>query len=244
MVGDHQRPRAGPKRVHLAAQPRERRVGREQVLGRNAPHCDHQGRGDELDLPIEVAAAVRRLIGPRVAIAGRAALEHIGDVDVLATEADRLQHGREQLPAASDEGLAPPVLLRPRRFADEHPARPGVTDPEHGLRARLAEGAARAGGHRRPQRVPVEARFGPRRTGRCRGDRPDRLGKWLGRCRGGRQRTSYVHVHAERLEVGEPATVAHRPRSRHAGGRPPADRGGRRKRSRRRHTHTAGPDAA
>src|SRR4029077_5374570 len=63
--------------VHLAAQPPERRVRAEQALGGDTPHRQHELWPQQLDLRPQVRQAGRHLLGLRVAVARRAALEHV-----------------------------------------------------------------------------------------------------------------------------------------------------------------------
>ena len=60
-------------------------------------------------------------IGPRVAVVGRPALDHVGDVAGAAVDAELLGHQPvEQLARSAHEGLALEVLVPPRRLAHEH----------------------------------------------------------------------------------------------------------------------------
>ena len=64
----------------------------------------------------------RHLLRLRVAIAGRAALEHVGDEDVArAARPMAQQHGIEQLAGALRRRVRPAVLLRAGRLADHQP---------------------------------------------------------------------------------------------------------------------------
>ena len=105
-------------------------------------------RLDQLDLPEEVRLARLDLVGLRIAVPRRAALDHVGDVDVGALEADPGEQLLEQLPRLADEGDALLVLVEARRLADEHQLGVGVPRAEHDLRPPLGEPAARAGGNR------------------------------------------------------------------------------------------------
>ena len=101
------------------------------------------------------------------AVAGRPALEDVGDVDVLAAlHSERRQHVVEELPGLSDEGLALRVLLGARRLADEQPFGADVAHAGHRLLAGAREAAGDAGIDVRGEVAPVErgdahdARFG------------------------------------------------------------------------------------
>ena len=71
----------------------------------------------------------RHLVGLRVAVARRPALDDVGDVDLVARQADRLDDPGQQLPGAADERLALPVLVLARRLADEHQSASGLPTP-------------------------------------------------------------------------------------------------------------------
>ena len=75
------------------------------------------------------------------------ALQHIGDVDVLAGQPGDGQKLVEVLAGGAHERLALQILVLARSLADdEHPGL-GIAHPEHRLRAAIAQGAAAAGGH-------------------------------------------------------------------------------------------------
>src|SRR5437763_3560056 len=95
------------------------RLAREQ-LSREVAECRDDARLDELDLAEEVALARLDLVGLRVAVAGRAALDDVRDVDLAAFEADPGEQPLEELPGLADERHALLVLVEPRRLADEH----------------------------------------------------------------------------------------------------------------------------
>ena len=158
--------------------------------------------------------AARHLFRPGIAIAGRAALEDVGDEHRFARQADGQQHGVEQLPGAAHEGLALAVLLGARRFADDQPLGTGVADAEHGLRARLAQLAGRTGRDALAQRTPVDAGLERRRRRRA-GARAaagwaaaarSALAAAARRCDFWRRVPRHPAIDAERVEVG----VAHR----------------------------------
>src|SRR5205085_12552751 len=114
---------------------------------------------DERDLLPEELRALRHLLGFRIAVAGGAAFEHVGDVDVLAAlETDRGEYVIEELARLADERLAEPIFFRAGRFADQHPYGFLVADAEHGLRSALVQAARGARGHRLLERDPVALR--------------------------------------------------------------------------------------
>ena len=61
--------------------------GVEQPLAGEAPERHHDGRLDQVELGAQVGAARVDLVGPRVAVVGRPALHHVGDVATVAGDA-------------------------------------------------------------------------------------------------------------------------------------------------------------
>src|SRR6476469_1647067 len=88
-------------------------IAAEQLGGEVAERADDR-RLDQPHLFEEVGTTGLDLQRLRVAVAGRPALQHVGDEDLLAREADLFQHLVEQLAGAADEGHALPVLFGPR----------------------------------------------------------------------------------------------------------------------------------
>ena len=88
----------------------------------------------------EVSDAVVGFFERRRAVFGRTALEHVGDVDLVAAEAHALgDHVGQELAGAADERLALTVFVGARGLADEH--QPGLGRPgaENCLGARLGQ---------------------------------------------------------------------------------------------------------
>src|SRR5438270_780867 len=73
----------------------------------------------QLELPLEIWRARLSLVGHRVAVHRRAALEHVGDVHIRAAESNSCQQRVEQLAGGADERLALPVLVEPWRLTDD-----------------------------------------------------------------------------------------------------------------------------
>src|SRR5215217_1827203 len=113
-----------------------------QQLGREvAERADH-ARLDQLDLPVQVRLAGVDLVELRVAVAGRAALEDVGDEHVGPLEPDLAEQLVEQLAGPADEREPLEVLLLAGGFADEHQVGVGVARPEHHPGAALVQRAA------------------------------------------------------------------------------------------------------
>ena len=107
----------------------------------SAEQHQHLG-GIELDLPGEEGRAGLDLFRRRRAVAGRAPIDGIGDVDIVLGKPDRLKHAVEQLPGAADEGLALQILVAAGRFADQHEARAVAAAREAEALRRALERAA------------------------------------------------------------------------------------------------------
>ncbi len=117
-----------------------------EKLGGEIPERRDELRLDELDLTEEMRLARRDLLGERVAIPGRTALEDVRDEDVGARELDARQQLVEKLPGLADERHTLLILVETRRFADEHQVGVRAPGAEHDLRSTLSErtaGAAR-----------------------------------------------------------------------------------------------------
>ncbi len=138
-----------PRHVEDAAAQLRDWLGRAQErLRRELAQGHDHARLDERQLLEQERLARRHFIGLGIAIARRAALDHVGDVDLLAGHAHGLDDLGEQLAGAADERLALLVLVLARRLADEHQAGLRVADAEDHLpaaeRGQLAARAARA----------------------------------------------------------------------------------------------------
>ena len=128
-----------------------------EELGREVAERADQLGPDQRDLREQVRLAGADLGGQRVPVAGRPALEDVGDEDVLAAEADALQERGQQLARGADERDAEPVLVIAGGLADEHQVRGRVAVAHDHLGAPL--GAGRSACSRRPRRgVGLESR--------------------------------------------------------------------------------------
>src|SRR5439155_2400881 len=112
------------------------RAAREK-LRREVAECRDDGGLDQLDLAEEVALARLDLVRLRVAVARRAALQHVRDVDVLPRHPDASKQLLEQLPGLADERETLLVLVESRRLADEQQVGARIAGTEHDLRAAL-----------------------------------------------------------------------------------------------------------
>ena len=119
-------------------------AGTREQPGQGVPAQDQDDVGaDDLDLSVEEGGAGIHLGGLGVAVAGRPALDHVGDVDVVPVEPDALEEPGEHVPGGADEGLADPVLGLPGALPHRHdPRRPGPVPGTAWMRAAVE----RAGG--------------------------------------------------------------------------------------------------
>ena len=117
-----------------------------EELRREVAERRDQLRLDQLDLPEEVRLAGLDLLGLRVAVARRPALQDVAHVDVLARQPDAGEQLAEQLPGGADERHALLVLVEARRLADEHQLGGRRARAEDDLGAGLGERAALAAG--------------------------------------------------------------------------------------------------
>src|SRR6266566_1123100 len=118
----------------------------------------------------------------RLAVAGRAPVDHVGDLHSAAVETDRRQHAVEQLPGAADKRPSDAVFVRTGRLADDHDRRRRVAvDKNRVRRGPLQRAAVKFRDQRRQRRHAVGAGGEPA----CRlGGFAQRFGQ--GRGRGGR----------------------------------------------------------
>src|SRR5271165_1576058 len=81
-----------------------------------------------------------------VPVAGRAALDDVGDVTTTPVNGELLgQQPIEELAGPSDERLTGEVLVLARRFADQHQASGGIPRREDHLGPSRGQGARNAG---------------------------------------------------------------------------------------------------
>src|SRR5258706_3032707 len=93
-------------------------------------------RLDNPQRPFEEPATVSSFVGPRRAIAGRAAAENVADEYLFSLESAAVDEAVKHLPGAADKRFAAAVFVSPRRFADEAHLRIERAHAEHRLRPR------------------------------------------------------------------------------------------------------------
>ncbi len=116
-----------------AAQPRDR-IGRAQqtLRGELAERDDHLGL-DGINLPEQELLTLLDLVGLRIPVARRPALDHVCNVHVRARKADGGDDLRQQLPRPPDERLALDIFIGARRLANKHEVSIRITDAVHDL---------------------------------------------------------------------------------------------------------------
>jgi hypothetical protein len=109
-----------------------------EVAERMAAERHDQARTDQGELDLQPRHVVGHLVGTRIAVAGRAGLDDVGDVDLLAIEPGRRQQLVQQPPRAAHERPALLVLAGAGRLADDHHVGRRAALPWHHVRRRLA----------------------------------------------------------------------------------------------------------
>jgi len=146
--------------LHGAVQARDADIRLQDELRGEVPQR-HQELGiDGARLLAQVRRAQLDLLGTRVAVSGRAALQHVRDEHVLADEPGDGQQLVEVLARRAHEGLALQVFVLARRLADDHDACFGIAHAEHRLRAAVGQGALAAPFHLRAYLVERNMRLG------------------------------------------------------------------------------------
>ena len=136
-----------PRLVEASAQLGHAELGlQDELRGEVAQAHDHVGP-DAADLLAQKRRAGLDLLGFGVAVAGWAALHHIGDVDVLAAQTRLGEQRVELLARCADERLALQVFVAPRALAHEHHARVRIAHTEDQVGARLPQRAQLAIAH-------------------------------------------------------------------------------------------------
>ncbi len=113
-----------PEPVGLPPQLRYSDIGLKKQLRREVAQRDDDGRVDEGQLPFQVGATGRDLIGPWIAVLRRTALDHVGDVAVGPIHAQFLgQQAVQQLSRPAHERESLLVLPGTGALAHEHQLR-------------------------------------------------------------------------------------------------------------------------
>ena len=123
-----------------------RDVRPDEPLGGDAPQAHHDLRPDDAELLPQPGQAGVPLFGQRVAVLRRAALDDVGDENVLVPR--QVHRGEilvQQLAAAAHKGQALLVLVFAGAFADEHHFRRFGAGAEHHVGAGLTQAALAAG---------------------------------------------------------------------------------------------------
>src|SRR5579864_7656472 len=132
------------KVVPVPAQFSHGRVDGQKVFGRGSAEGHNYLGADGSDLPHQEGNAGFALVALRGSIPGRAALHHVGDVNIFAAQTHGRDHVVEQLPGAAHEGQALFVLVGARTFAHKHQFGMDVACAKDDVFAAFAEAAASA----------------------------------------------------------------------------------------------------
>ena len=130
--------------LHAAVQARNAHLRLQDELCGKLTERDQDFRVDGTRLLAKERRAGLDFLGSRVAISGRAALQHVGDEYVLAAQAGAPKQLVEVVPGGTDERLALQILVFARRLADEHHTCVRVANAEYRLRTAVAQRAAAA----------------------------------------------------------------------------------------------------
>ena len=95
-----------------------------RAAGRHAAQRTEDFRAEDLQLAHEVRQAVGDLVGRRRAVVGRPALQDVRDEDLVARQVDGLDHFRQELSGAADEGECSAAATIPFIFFVWKPFRP------------------------------------------------------------------------------------------------------------------------
>ena len=136
-----------PGLVKLATQAHDALICAQDELRREVAQAHDDVRPHAADLLAQKRRARHDLLGPRVAVSGRTALDHVGDVDLVAREARVAKKRIELVTGGADERLSPQIFVPSGPLAHEHHAGAGIAHAEHQVRARGAERAQLAVAH-------------------------------------------------------------------------------------------------
>ena len=117
---------------------------RSSACAAKLPRAQMTRRPQAGELLLDNRPARRHLVGQRVAVLRRAALDDVKNVDVVASQADGLDDAGEKLAGRADERLALGVLIMSRRLADEYQVSRRVAGAEHHLPTTLVQAAGLA----------------------------------------------------------------------------------------------------
>lgn len=128
-----------PHLVEPAAQLSNADLGLKHKVRRGiAERHDYIGP-DASNLLTQKRRASQHFLGTRIAVSRRAALKHVGNVDVFAFEPRQRQNAVEVLACRPHKGLALQILIAARRLANKHHASMGVSHAKHDVMARLVK---------------------------------------------------------------------------------------------------------
>ena len=129
------------------AQARDAHLGAEhEVRGKVAQTHDHV-RPDGANLFAQEWRADGNLLRLGIAIVWRAALDHIADIDVLASQSRQRQERVEVLAGSAHKWLALQILVAARALAHDHDASIWIAHAKHEVCTRLSQGTEHAVAH-------------------------------------------------------------------------------------------------
>ena len=128
-----------PHLVKTTAQFGDADLGLEHEVRGGVAHRHDDIRPDAPDLLAQKRAAGQHLIGLGITVSGRTALEHVGDIDVLATQARQSQDAVQILARTANERLPLQVFVTTRRLAHEQHPSLRIAHAEYDLRPCLGK---------------------------------------------------------------------------------------------------------
>lgn len=128
-----------PHLVEPAAQLSNANLGLKHKVRRGVAERHNNIGPDASNLLTQKRRASQHFLGTRIAVSRRAALKHVGNVDVFAFEARQRQNAVEVLACRPHKGLALQILIAARRLTNKHHASAGVSHAKHDIVTRLVE---------------------------------------------------------------------------------------------------------
>lgn len=134
-------------RMPRPADPGDALGGLEDEFGGGSAEGDDGLGADGFDLLAEVSGACIDFIGGGISVAGGAALDDVGDVNLCPVKTHSVDLFFEELAGAADEGASLLVFVLSGALADEHDLGVVVAFSEDGVGSTLVESAAHTPGY-------------------------------------------------------------------------------------------------
>ena len=119
--------------MNLSAELADSLSGVQERLGGERPERNDHSWLDQLDLPQQVWTAGLNFIRHWIAIAGRAMLQDVANVDIAPRKFNRCENLVEELTSLTDEWSTEFVFGRSWRFSNTHEVSVGIAFARHGV---------------------------------------------------------------------------------------------------------------